>query len=537
MAWNDSLTTDEGIHTASGYLAMTRGEFRFDPEHPFLYKYLTALPLLTLKLNNPPNDQKLWAAAKPTFYDSWKESREWTDEWFYHSGNPARLMIFVSRLPSVLVMVFLGWFVFYIAQKWYGRKVGLLALFATAFNPTILAHGVLTNNDCAVALSIILSVYFLWSYLQKPNLKNAFYLGLFVGMAQIVKFTSIGLIPILVLALIMSFYWRKDVQIKAKHILVIFLTIWLVIWAGYLFKSDINLNPSTASILATYQEGLKFKQLNLLNIIEFIRHLLPMAYIKGLIMIQISTLLGRGAYILGHTYYPSVWFYFPVIFSIKTPLAGIILWFTALFLIIIKTKKIKIFSKGQDLASFCLNLAFITFLTLSLINKLNLGIRHILPLMPFLSIYFGLSVVFLLQYFQKSWQKLLVWLLVASYGFSVILQFPNLIGYVNILVHPYSKTYSYTADSNLDWGYQVNEAVDLIKSKYANQKIYSDYIWNGYAFAYFGVNTIRFDLKNPPKDGIIMISGSELSQDKYQSYRKLVPINAIANGLFFYKID
>ena len=33
LAWNDSMTTDEGIHVASSYLAITRQEFRFDPEH------------------------------------------------------------------------------------------------------------------------------------------------------------------------------------------------------------------------------------------------------------------------------------------------------------------------------------------------------------------------------------------------------------------------------------------------------------------------------------------------------------------------
>ena len=71
LAWRMTMTTDEGIHVASAYLALTRGEHRFDPEHPFLYKYVTALPILFVQPNLPPDDAKLWEAAKPTFYDSW----------------------------------------------------------------------------------------------------------------------------------------------------------------------------------------------------------------------------------------------------------------------------------------------------------------------------------------------------------------------------------------------------------------------------------------------------------------------------------
>ncbi|MBU6389711.1 hypothetical protein KGQ71_04325, partial [Patescibacteria group bacterium] len=85
-AWNNSMTSDEGVHAASGYLVLTRHEFRFDPEHPYLFKIISALPLLAVRLNPPSDDQRLWNAAWPSNYDSWKEARQWADEWFYNSG-------------------------------------------------------------------------------------------------------------------------------------------------------------------------------------------------------------------------------------------------------------------------------------------------------------------------------------------------------------------------------------------------------------------------------------------------------------------
>lgn len=89
LAHRDAMTRDEGIHIASAYLAIERHEFRFDPEHPYLFKILTALPLLPLGLHNPPDDKKLWESAKPINYDSWRESFEWSEQWFYRSGNNA----------------------------------------------------------------------------------------------------------------------------------------------------------------------------------------------------------------------------------------------------------------------------------------------------------------------------------------------------------------------------------------------------------------------------------------------------------------
>src|SRR5690606_5018407 len=99
-----SMTTDEGIHVASGDLSLTRCDTRFDPEHPFLIKYVTALPLVLLQPALPPNDQLLWDRAGSTFYDAWGEARQWTEEWFYSSGNDADLMIFLARLPAVGIL-------------------------------------------------------------------------------------------------------------------------------------------------------------------------------------------------------------------------------------------------------------------------------------------------------------------------------------------------------------------------------------------------------------------------------------------------
>ena len=49
----DSMSVDEGNHTYTGYMSLTRGDFGLNPEHPPLVKLLAALPLLGMGLHAP----------------------------------------------------------------------------------------------------------------------------------------------------------------------------------------------------------------------------------------------------------------------------------------------------------------------------------------------------------------------------------------------------------------------------------------------------------------------------------------------------
>ncbi len=189
LAWHDSPTTDEDIHIASAYLGLTRHEFRFDPEHPYLFKVLTALPLLTIHLNPPPDDAAYWEEGRITVYDSWKAARGWADEWFYTSGNNPELMIFLARIPAVICLTLLCLLVYFLASRWFSPTIGLWALIFTAFNPNLLAHGHLANNDVPTALLFLLTIWAMWEYFLHPNLRQAVILGVAFAAAELTKFS------------------------------------------------------------------------------------------------------------------------------------------------------------------------------------------------------------------------------------------------------------------------------------------------------------------------------------------------------------
>lgn len=529
LAWKDSMTSDEGIHVASGYLALTRGDFRYDPEHPFLFKTLTALPLLVYRPNLPKEDKLLWDRSEPTFYDSWRESREWSDLWFYRSGNNAQMMLFLARLPAILVLLVFCWLVYYLATLWFSAEVGVLALLLISFNPTVLAHGHLTNTDVPVALSILTFTYVLWLYLRKPSLKYAVLLGLVFALAQLVKFSAIGLALVIPIALLYQIYKFKRYKDTFIHVGIILAVTWFIIWGAYLFKSPLIIDGHTTDVSSFLQNHSDLSKIQVEKISRILRYILPSPYLKGFIMVQISALYGRGAYILERTYYPNVWFYFPVLYMLKTQIAALLILVIGLVsLLIRKLKGLPLIE--HRLAYLTLLMVGTVYAALTVASKLNLGIRHIMPLMPIVTLFMAWA---LHKVLQKS--RVLAGILLAGYMVPVLWQYPHLISYTNFFVRPYQKAYRYMNDSNLDWGQQVGYAADYIKQYYSSEKIYTNFPWNEYAFAYYGIKTTKFDPLNIPNDGVIMLTATQLSDVEYRLFRDYKPAGSVGNHTFFYR--
>ena len=525
MSWHDSMTTDEGVHLASGYTALTRRDFRFDPEHPFLFKMLSAAPIVLLHPNPPARDQELWNHSEPTLYDSWEEARTWSELWFYQSGNNASLMIFVARIPAVLVTIFLCWFTYFLGRKWFSEEVGLLWLFFTAFNPTILGHGHLTNTDVPVALGFLVCTYTLWKYGENMTWQNAVYFALTAITALLTKYSSVAIVPIALIYLI--WLGRKNRGNGAKitsHAFLMIVVGWVCLWAGYLFHSVYH--PGVT------QEFLEAEKLNshlsiLTNLGHFWRvlsHIVPIDYVKGLLLVTSSTALGRSTYLLGHFYGSGVWYYFPAMWLFKTQIAGIVLTLLGTYLLL--RKRPKITNKEMVLL-----LTFGVFGFLALVNRLNIGIRHIIVLFPFTSLLMTYGIIWL----QKRWKPALAVALIL-YALPVLIEFPYLLSFGSELVQPYSRSYFYFDDSNLDWGQQAKDAAYVAKEKLHTNVVYVNYMWSPYSLNYYGLETHMFDAKNPPKNVVIMVTATRLPDNDYALFRNEKPIANIGNDTYFYML-
>jgi hypothetical protein len=134
----------------------------------------------------------------------------------------------------------------------------------------------------------------------------------------------------------------------------------VVIWAGYRFsfgKTDILPFPIPAP-----------------------------EFFTGIRSVWKHDMAGHGSYLLGKISPTGFWYYFPVVLMAKTPLATIVAAFAALVL------------AARRRIAVAMPFAFVTGIVLfSLTSRINIGVRHILPVYLGLSVIAGISVASLLS--------------------------------------------------------------------------------------------------------------------------------------------
>jgi len=480
---NDSLTFDELAHIPAGYSYLSQQDYRVNPEHPPLIKDLSAVPLLFLNLNFPDNSQNwLQEASAP----AWWVQFDLGTELIYQSGNDPQKIIFWARLPMILLLVFLGWFIFKWARKLGGNWAGIGALALFSFCPNLIAHGRLVTTDLGAALGAIIATYFWLKFLKNPSWLNVLFAGIFFGLAMLIKFSLVLLIPFFgVLAIIYPLLSNKNRIINLKNYLIkavlagIIGTV-MIVYPVYClhtlnYPADQQLRDTAADLAPNQIIPLK----NLVIWMSDKPIIRPLGqFARGLLMATQRTAFGNTTYFMGKISADAWWYYFPVIYFLKTPLAfHIILWLVLLYLVFSFKKwrqKPKELIKNNFTIFALLLFLFIYWLT-AIAGNLNIGIRHLMPTIPFVYLLavLGLKKVLNLSQSKKIWQ-LMIGVLFIWYIVSSLSAFPYYLPYYNEVAGKTENGYLWAVDSNYDWGQDFYSLLAFIE-KNDIQKIHLDY--------------------------------------------------------------
>jgi len=117
------------------------------------------------------------------------------------------------------------------------------------------------------------------------------------------------------------------------------------------------------------------------------------------------------------------------------------------------------------------------YFLVSLTSKMNLGVRHVLPMFPFL-IALVAAGTWRLWRRSRAW-AVVVGLLVAFHIFSSLHSFPDYLPYSNELFGGKEKTYRLLNTSNADWGQGLKQTVRYLQDHNVGD------CW----LAYFGTGT------------------------------------------------
>jgi hypothetical protein len=458
-----SGTWDEPMHLASGYVALTEGNYLIDPSHPPLARMWAALPLLGM--SDVSVDR---AALDRSSSPEWlSESYEFARQ-FVYVRNDADRLLFSARTMIVLLGVVLGVLLFAWIHEWLGFVPAVAALVLYTLEPNLAAHASLVTTDFSVTCAIFGAAYFLWRVCRRPTRFNIAGLSVFAAAAIVTKFSGLILVPVVLLVLaVQARQAALTMRQAARAALAVVLTVYVSIWAVYGFRYA----PSEATgQLLRFDQSLMARENapGLARIAGWVdaNRLLPNAFVQGLVYSQAST-RELPAYLAGRYSSDGWWYYFPIAFLLKTRVAVLVLFGVGVFAYLRRRNPL-----GHSSHWFVVAPAAI-YLVVAMSSGINIGLRHILPIYPFVLMVAVAGATIWISARHRAARPALA----ALTAYSIVtfaLVYPDRLAFFNRFVGGPANGFRFLSDSNLDWGQDLKplkkwmdqEGVDHINLAY-----------------------------------------------------------------------
>jgi len=546
-----SPTADENFHLVAGYSYLNWADYRINPEHPPLAKLIAALPLLTLA----PDDSPLTRAERDKVQFNGKYGWLLANQWLF-TRNDAETLFAHARAAMILLGAALGILVFAWARELYGLIAGYAALVLYVFDPNILAYAPLVHTDIPFTLTLFGGTFFFWRTLREITWFNWLMTVLFFSASAITKFSFVTILPIWgllgLLAIIsteplhsritsnvtISGVWLRSGYVGA----ILFsagIGAYLAIWAAYGFRYEavseqqIALGISPAITPAWW--------LSPLIHLNQSHHFFPEAWLSGLVYALSS--FNRTAYLLGEIAGDGFWNYFPIAMAMKTPLPTLLLTLGSLTCVAVHRQALT--------GAKSLWVPIVVFLSMAIYSRMNIGLRHILPIYPFLFVWLG-GTCSVVLHGSSVVKRCIIWFVGLWLAWSSFNTYPDYLAFFNETLGNRER-HEILVDSSLDWGqdlkglkrWMIDQQVDKIELAYFGTA----------DPAYYGIDAIHKpgtwsivfskprDPYRVPTARYIAISATHLvglyfgSHNPYASFLLKEPVAKIGHSIFVYRTD
>ena len=535
----ESLTFDEDDHMFAGYMMWKAGDYGLNPEHPPLVKLLATLPILGEKLWIPPLQHREFKQ------EAYLDGRDW----LARNDGASQRLVFRMRLMAGLLAIGLSLVIFTATREWFGMDAALIALVLVTFDPNMLAHSALVTTDMGVTLFFLASIYAFYRYVKQPTPARLVIAGVVAGLLLATKHSGILLAPMLVLLIVWEIATapkeargRVALRLTGAFAAIVVLGV-AVLWAFYGFRYAAR--PAGAPFVTVAEYVKPLSPFSAAPVLFFARfHLLPESYLIGLVDVKRMAEF-YSTFILGRQLAHGVWWYFPVVIAIKTPLGMLALVLLSLFAIV--TGRLR----GAREIAFIL-LPWLVYLGVAMASGMNIGARHVLPLFAMAAILCGGGVVALARG-NRRW----AWIcgvLVVAHCASALSVFPNYIAYANEAWGGPKNVHNLLSDANVDWAQQLYQ-VKAWQDRHPGEEC-----WFAY-FAYpevdpaiYGIRCHHLptidtfwlggaDVTPPVIHGNVLLSAGDLSGcewpsgkvSAYGAFQSIKPAEAIDYGVFVYR--
>ena len=443
-------TWDEPAHVAAGMQWLDRGRYSYEPLHPPLARASVALGPRLAGIRSAGHEN-VWLEGNSILY----------------AGGAYARNLSLARLGVLPFFLLAGLVVFAWARRIAGpwAAVGAVLLFTTL--PPVLAHAGLATTDIVVTATIVSAAYCLTLWLDRPSRSRGLLLGLAFGLALLSKFSALLFLPAAALAVALCRRGGKRADAgggaaRATSLRFAFGAFLLTVWAGYRFAlgpllpmgpSPAGSGPEASGIIERLASAPVFP---------------APAFFEGLGELAAKNRAGHKAYLLGEVRHTGWWYFFPVALGVKTPIA---------FLLLCGIGGIAAWRAPPGSARRTLlepGAIALAILLVCLPSRINIGLRHLLPIYPFLAVTAGIGLASLGR--GRRWAPagpalaalLLVWHLASSARAH-----PDYLAYFNEVAGDHPERI--LVDSDLDNGQDLGRLADTLSARGI------DTVWLAYA--------------------------------------------------------
>jgi hypothetical protein len=425
----NSATFDEGAHLPAGYTHLVLGDHRLNPEQPPLVKLLAAAPLLLVRPALHTDDR------------SWREARQWEfGRRFLYRWNDGDPLLFLGRLPVVVLASCLVAAVFFEARRRFGADAAVAAAFLAALSSEVLAHGSIVTTDLAFALFFFVTIVRLERALGTSSLRDWGLAGLAAGAAVATKLSAPILVPVAAALGLLAPGARRRPGRLAAGVAVASAVALAGLWASYGFSRALSPDPAVRAELRAPLEAAADGIVGRAASAAAAAGLVPEDYARGVVFVMTHS-EARATFLdgeLSDSGFPS-YFLFTTLY--KTPLPLLALAAAAL----IRAPRL-----GRRDAVF-LWLPVLVYVALTFTRGLQIGHRHLLPVLPFVFVASGEAAAAMATARARA-SRAAVALLAAWYAFGTLRTHPHHLAYFNEIAGGPANGYRHLVDSNLDWG-------------------------------------------------------------------------------------
>jgi hypothetical protein len=446
-----SQTIDEGSQTATGVEWLDQGTYLLNQENPPLARIANALgPVLS---GAPAGD---------------------TVEERVHvldGDAPYPRTLYLARLGALPFFIAAALVTWWWGLRWFGPATGLAAALAFTTLPLALAHAGLATTDMAAAGTFAAALFAFTRWLETPSRGWSLALGVFTASALLTKFTAVLYLAVAAIPIVGLWLLQRSRRPAEGETGIAFgrllrglalgaCVLAILLWAGYRFSLGAIRSPEQRPYVFIDQlagDDEAFRDFAY-AVIEAPVFPAP-EFFGGIGQMLAHRAEGHIAYLLGETNYEGFWLFYPVVFAVKTPLP-----FLA-FLALGALASLRASRRDGRWLRLSPLLASAMMFASVIPSGVNVGLRHLLPMFPLLSVVVGAGVDGALRAAARGgWSirlgasGLALWYLVTT-----LAAHPAYLSYFNELAG--DRPEEITVDSDLDWGQDVGKLARELRAR------------------------------------------------------------------------